>query len=133
MRPGYIVAVVPAKGAAPDQAEALWRLAHDTFTRAMHERIATSVMTAYADELRDEYLQQGGDPERWPEALGSGFDPLWKVPFANAVVFGDATVDASQARTVVEAITSERMLAVLLPSGRIARVTGMTGSTLLTG
>ena len=74
MRPGYIVTVIPPKGATPEQAETLWRLAHATFTKAMHERISTSVMTTYETELRAEYVEKGGDPDKWPEALGGGFD-----------------------------------------------------------
>lgn len=133
MTPGYIVAVIPPMGATPEQAETLWRLAHATFTRAMHERISTSVMTTYETELRAEYVEKGGDPDKWPEALGGGFDPEWKVPYANAIVFGSDTVDAAQARTVIEALDTQRMLAVVAPHGPLTRVTGMSGRKLLTG
>lgn len=132
MRPGYIVAVIPSPDASAAQAEILWRLAHATFTKAMHERIATSVMTTYEAELRDVYVEKGGDPAKWPEALGGGFDPAWKVPYANAIVFGQSTVNGEQARMVLEAIASERMLAVLTSNGKLSRVTGMSGNTLLT-
>lgn len=133
MRPGYIVTVIPPKGATHEQAETLWRLAHATFTKAMHERISTSVMTTYETELRAEYVEKGGDPDKWPEALGGGFDPEWKVPYANAIVFGSDTVDEAQARTVLEALDTQRMLAVVAPHGPLTRVTGMSGRTLLTG
>lgn len=132
MRPGYIVAVIPPRGATPAQGETLWRLAHATFTRAMHERISTSVMTVYETELRSEYVEKGGDPDKWPEALGGGFDPEWKVPYANAIVFGSDTVDEEQERTVLEALASQRMLAVVAPHGPLTRVTGMSARRLLT-
>ena len=115
--PGYIVAVIPPKDATPAQAETLWRLAHATFTRAMHERIATSVLTTYETELRSEYVEKGGDPEKWPEALGGGFEPEWKVPYANAIVFGEKRVNKEQARMVSEALLAERMLAVVSREG----------------
>jgi hypothetical protein len=132
MKPGYIVTVIPPEGASPAAAETLWRLAHGTFTRAMHERIATSVMTTYETELRSEYVEKGGDPEAWPAALGGGFDPEWKVPYANAIVFGSMTVTKAQLPIVREALLSERMLAVVSESGPLVRVTGLSGRTLLT-
>ena len=130
MQPGYIVAVVPVPDATPAQAEILWHLAHATFTKAMHERIATSVVTKYESDLRAGYLAGGGDPEKWPEAFGGGFDPTWKVPYANAVVFGSDEVTDEQARVVVEALASERMLAVLHTTGKLKRVTGLVGRRL---
>jgi hypothetical protein len=130
MQPGYIVAVVPAAGTSAAQAEILWNIAHATFTKAMHERIATSVVTKYEADLRAEYLAGGGDLEKWPEALGGGFEPAWKVPYANAVVFGNETVNEAQSRTVIEALASERMLAVLRSDGRLKRVTGLVGNCL---
>lgn len=133
MRPGYIVAVIPPKDATPAQAETLWRLAHATFTRAMHERIATSVLTTYETELRSEYVEKGGDPEKWPEALGGGFEPEWKVPYANAIVFGEKRVNKEQARMVREALLAERMLAVVSREGPLKRVTGLAGGYLQTG
>jgi hypothetical protein len=99
----------------------------------MHERISTSVMTTYETELCFEYVGKGGDPDKWPEALGGGFDPVWKVPYANAIVFGSDTVDEAQARAVIEALDTQRMLAVLAPHGALTRVTGMSGRKLLTG
>jgi hypothetical protein len=131
--PGYIVAVIPPKDATPAQAETLWRLAHATFTRAMHERIATSVLTTYETELRSEYVEKGGDPEKWPEALGGGFEPEWKVPYANAIVFGEKRVNKEQARMVSEALLAERMLAVVSREGPLKRVTGLAGGYLQTG
>jgi len=131
--PGYIVAVIPPKDATPAQAETLWRLAHATFTRAMHERIATSVLTTYETELRSEYVEKGGDPEKWPEALGGGFEPEWKVPYANAIVFGEKRVNKEQARMVREALLAERMLAVVSREGPLKRVTGLAGGYLQTG
>jgi hypothetical protein len=133
MMPGYIVAVIPPKDATPAQAETLWRLAHATFTRAMHERIATSVMTTYETELRSTYVEKGGDPEKWPEALGGGFEPEWKVPYANAIVFGEKRVNKEQARMVREAIDAQRMLAVVSREGPLKRVTGLAGGYLQTG
>ena len=133
MMPGYIVAVIPPKDATPAQAETLWRLAHATFTRAMHERIATSVMTTYETELRSTYVEKGGDPEKWPEALGGGFEPEWKVPYANAIVFGEKRVNKEQARMVREAIDAQRMLAVVSREGPLKRVTGLVGGYLQTG
>jgi hypothetical protein len=131
--PGYIVAVIPPKDATPAQAETLWRLAHATFTRAMHERIATSVVTTYETELRSTYVEKGGDPEKWPEALGGGFEPEWKVPYANAIVFGEKRVNKEQARMVREAIDAQRMLAVVSREGPLKRVTGLAGGYLQTG
>ncbi len=133
MMPGYIVAVIPPKDATPSQAETLWRLAHATFTRAMHERIATSVVTTYETELRSTYVEKGGDPEKWPEALGGGFEPEWKVPYANAIVFGEKRVNKEQARMVREAIDAQRMLAVVSREGPLKRVTGLAGGYLQTG
>lgn len=133
MSPGYIVAVIPPKDATPDQADTLWRLAHATFTRAMHERIATSVVTTYETELRSTYVEKGGDPEKWPEALGGGFEPEWKVPYANAIVFGEKRVNKEQARMVREAIDAQRMLAVVSREGPLKRVTGLAGGYLQTG
>jgi hypothetical protein len=133
MKPGYIVAVIPPKDATPAQAETLWRLAHATFTQAMHERISTSVLTTYETELRSEYVEKGGDPEKWPEALGGGFEPEWKVPYANAIVFGEKRVSKEQARMVREAIDAQRMLAVVSREGPLKRVTGLAGGYLQTG
>ena len=42
-------------------------------------------------------------------------------------------MDEAQARTVLEALDTQRMLAVVAPHGPLTRVTGMSGRTLLTG
>jgi len=126
----YIVVVVPREGASAEHVTDLRRSAHDLFVRAMHERISTSVVTATEPDARENYLEKGGDAERWPEALGGGFEPLWKVPYANAVVFDTEEVGEWGARVVAEALVSERMLAVRLPSGKFKRVTGLVGNRL---
>jgi hypothetical protein len=127
---GYIVVVVPRSGASEKDVTALRQTAHDTFVKAMHERISTSVVTTTEADARASYLEEGGDIEKWPEALGGGFEPVWKVPHANAIVFDEEDVGAWGARVAAEAITSERMLAVRLPSGKLKRVTGLVGHRL---
>ena len=127
---GYIVVVVPQQGAAPEDVEALRRQAHAVFTKAMHERISTSVVTITEAAAREAYVGAGGDAEKWLEALGGGFDPVWKTPYANAIVFDEEDVGVGGARLVLEALTSERMLAMRLPSGKIKRVTGLVGHRL---
>jgi len=127
---GYIVVVIPGRPSADEAARELRTLAHDTFTRAMHERISTSVVTTFEEEVCDEYLDKGGNPETWPEALGGGFEPTWKVPYANAIVFGSMEVGEREARIVNAAVEAERMLAVRLPEGRLKRVTGVVGGRL---
>ena len=127
---GYIVVVVPSASASAEKVADLRRAAHDLFVQAMHERISTSVVTTTEADAREDYLEQGGDAERWPEALGGGFEPTWKVPYANAVVFDTEDVGEWGARVVTEALVSERMLAVRLPSGKFKRVTGLVGHRL---
>ena len=127
---GYIVVVVPQQGAAPEDVEALRRQAHAVFAKAMHERISTSVVTITAAAAREAYVGAGGDAETWLEALGGGFDPVWKTPYANAIVFDEEDVGVGGARIVLEALASERMLALRLPSGKIKRVTGLVGHRL---
>jgi len=129
--PGYIVVVVAAPDTSAQQTDLLLRLAHDTFTRAMHERISTSVVTLVEQEVCDDYIEKGGDPKGWPEALGGGFDPAWKVPYANAIVFGGEDVTERQARIVREALLSERMLAALREDGKLKKVTGLVGHRLV--
>ena len=126
----YIVVVVPRTDASAEHVAVLRQQAHDVFVKAMHERISTSVVTTTEAEARASYLEAGGDIEKWPEALGGGFEPVWKVPHANAIVFDEEDVGAWGARVAVEAITSERMLAVRLSSGRMKRVTGLVGNRL---
>ena len=127
---GYIVVVVPQQGAATEDVEALRRQAHAVFAKAMHERISTSVVTITEAAAREAYVGGGGDAETWLDALGGGFDPVWKTPYANAIVFDEEDVGVGGARIVLEALTSERMLAVRLPSGKIKRVTGLVGHRL---
>ena len=127
---GYIVVVVPQQGAAPEDVEALRRQAHAVFAKAMHERISTSVVTITEAAAREAYVGAGGDAETWLEALGGGFDPVWKTPYANAIVFDEEDVGVGGARIVLEALASERMLALRLPSGKIKRVTGLVGHRL---
>ena len=127
---GYIVVVVPQQGAASEDVEALRRQAHAVFAKAMHERISTSVVTITEAAAREAYVGAGGDAEKWLEALGGGFDPVWKTPYANAIVFDEEDVGVGGARLVLEALTSERMLAMRLPSGKIKRVTGLVGHRL---
>ena len=127
---GYIVVVVPQQGAATEDVEALRRQAHAVFAKAMHERISTSVVTITEAAAREAYVGAGGDAETWLEALGGGFDPVWKTPYANAIVFDEEDVGVGGARIVLEALASERMLAVRLPSGKIKRVTGLVGHRL---
>lgn len=127
---GYIVVVVPHNGASAEHVGALRRQVHDVFVKAMHERISTSVVTTTETEARTSYLEGGGDAEKWPEALGGGFEPVWKVPYANAIVFDGEDVGVGGARIALEAFASERMLAVRLASGKIKRVTGLVGHRL---
>ena len=127
---GYIVVVVPQQGAATEDVEALRRQAHAVFAKAMHERISTSVVTITEAAAREAYVGAGGDAETWLEALGGGFDPVWKTPYANAIVFDEEDVGGGGARIVLEALASERMLALRLPSGKIKRVTGLVGHRL---
>lgn len=127
---GYIVVVVPRADASAEHVTSLRQQAHDVFVKAMHERISTSVVTATEADARASYLEEGGDAEKWPEALGGGFEPVWKVPYANAIVFDEEDVGAWGARVAAEAFTSERMLAVRLPSGKMRRVTGLVGHRL---
>lgn len=127
---GYIVVVVPQQGAATEDVEALRRQAHAVFAKAMHERISTSVVTITEAAAREAYVGAGGDAETWLEALGGGFDPVWKTPYANAIVFDEEDVGVGGARIVLEALASERMLALRLPSGKIKRVTGLVGHRL---
>ena len=96
----------------------------------MHERISTSVVTITEAAAREAYVGAGGDAETWLEALGGGFDPVWKTPYANAIVFDEEDVGVGGARIVLEALASERMLALRLPSGKIKRVTGLVGHRL---
>ena len=127
---GYIVVVVPQQGAATEDVEALRRQAHAVFAKAMHERISTSVVTITEAAAREAYVGAGGDAETWLDALGGGFDPVWKTPYANAIVFDEEDVGVGGARIVLEALASERMLALRLPSGKIKRVTGLVGHRL---
>ena len=127
---GYIVVVVTQQGAATEDVEALRRQAHAVFAKAMHERISTSVVTITEAAAREAYVGAGGDAETWLEALGGGFDPVWKTPYANAIVFDEEDVGVGGARIVLEALASERMLALRLPSGKIKRVTGLVGHRL---
>ena len=126
----YIVVVVPRAGASAEHVAALRQQAHDVFTKAMHDRISMSVVTTTEADAQAAYLEAGGDVEKWPEALGGGFETVWKVPYANAIVFDEEDVGAWGTRVVMEALTSERMLAVRLPSGRMKRVTGLVGNRL---
>jgi hypothetical protein len=126
----YIILSVPKAGTAPDEAEAFRKDALAVFKRSLHGRIATEVVAVDHDVERSKYLSEGGDPEKWPEWVGSGFDPVYKVPVCNAVVFAQQDLSPEEHRMALDAFSCERMVGVRLSDGRFRRATGLTGLRL---
>lgn len=126
----YVVVTVTKPGTSPEDAETFRKDALTVFKRSLHERIATDVVAVDHDVEQSKYLSEGGDPKKWPEWLGSGFDPVYKVPVCNAVVFAEQDLSPEEQRIAFEAFTCQRMVGVRLRDGRFRRATGLAGMRL---
>lgn len=126
----YVVLTVPKAGTSPEDAEAFRKEALAVFKRSLHGRIATDVTAVDHDVEHAKYLSEGKDAEAWPEWVGSGFDPVYKVPVCNAVVFAQQDLSPAEKRMAFEAFTCERMVGVRLHDGRFRRATGLAGMRL---
>lgn len=126
----YVVLTVPKPGTSPEDAEAFRKEAHRVFKRSLHERIATDVVTLDHDAEFASYVTQGKDVAVWPEWVGSGFDPVYKVPSFNAVVFSSLDLLEPEKRMAVDAFSCQRMVGVRLADGRFKRATGLVGVRL---
>lgn len=126
----YVVLSVSARD-SDAAARELFRLkAHDVFVKAMHERIATEVITVDHDAEYAAYTLSGSDPSLWPEWVGEGVDADFKVPIYNAIAFGMQALDKEQECMAVTAFASARMVATTLSDGRVKRATGLVGARL---
>lgn len=126
----YVVLTVPAAGTPPDEAEQFRKDALAVFKRSLHERIATDVVALDHDAEMARYVSEGGDAATWPEWVGSGFDPVYKVPVCNALVFSRQDLSPEEKRMAMDAFSCERMVGVRLPDGRFRRSTGLVGMRL---
>lgn len=126
----YVVLTVPKPGTAPEQAEEFRKEAHKVFKRSLHERIATDVVTLDHDAEFASYVTQGRDAAVWPEWVGSGFDPVYKIPSFNAVVFWSPDLLEAEKRMAMDAFSCQRMVGVRLPDGKFKRATGVVGARL---
>lgn len=126
----YVVLSVPARGSDAASRELFRLKAHDVFVKAMHERIATEVVTVDHDAEYAAFTLSGSDPSTWPEWVGEGFDTDFKVPIYNAIAFDTQDLDDEQVRMVNSAFDCARMVATTLPDGRMKRATGLVGKRL---
>ncbi len=126
----YVILTVPKAGTPPDEAEQFRKDALAVFKRSLHERIATETVALDHDVEHAKYLSEGKDPETWPEWVGSGFDPVYKVPVCNAIVFCRQDLSPEEHRMAVDAFSCARMVGVRLPDGRFRRSTGLVGMRL---
>lgn len=131
-----VLAVVPLNHPVEDRA-AFEASVQAVFARSVRERTATEVYTISYGVAFSEYLAEGGDRDAWPTYVGEGVDPAYRTPVFNALAFPEAEVSRSEARMVVGALSTERMVALRLPDGKFKRVTGMSlngdgSGTLLT-
>jgi hypothetical protein len=121
----YVVVAWPRAGRMTAQRIDFRQEAHDLFTRLMHERIATSVMTTLVEEHQRAHAEEGGEPKDYAEWAGARFDKVWQVPTCNAIVFDGERVTEEQAHLVRVAGDVQRMVATRREDGTFKRVVGV--------
>ena len=131
-----VLAVTPLNG-DPEERTAFEQEVQATFVKAVRDRTSMGVFTVGHGVAFSEYLAEGGERDAWPTYVGEGIDPAYRTPTFNALAFPEAEVSRSEAKMVVGALTTERMVALRLPDGKFKRVTGLSlnadaSGTLLT-
>lgn len=133
----YRVLAVTPLNIDPEERTAFEQEVDAVFKKSVRDRTSMGVFTVGHGVAFSEYLAEGGDREAWPAYVGEGLDSAYRTPTFNALAFPEAEVSRSEAKMVVGALSTERMVALRLPDGKFKRVTGMSlnpdgSGTLLT-